>query len=52
MDKTAFNAHLVKTRLKRVFYNLKSIDCGRSVPWKSFDLGANEKREKLDFAAG
>ena len=36
MDKTALNAHLVTTRLKRVFYHLKSaVDqmCGKILVW-------------------
>jgi len=37
MDKTALNAQpQVTTGLKRVFYHLKSVDCGRSDLWKSF----------------
>jgi len=36
MDKTALKAQLVKTGLKRVFYHLKSVDCGRSDLWQSF----------------
>jgi len=36
MDKTALNAQLVTTGLKRVFYHLKSVDCGRSNLWKRF----------------
>jgi len=36
MDETTFNAQLVRTRLKRVFYHLKSVDCERSDLWKSF----------------
>jgi len=27
MNKTAFNARVVTTRLKRGFYHLKSVDC-------------------------
>ena len=45
MDKTALEAQLVTTRLKCGFYHLKSVDCGRSDVWKSFDLVANEKNE-------
>ena len=36
MDKTALNAHLVTTRLKHVFYHLKSaVDqmCGKLLVW-------------------
>jgi len=36
MDKTALNAQLATTRLKSVFYHLKSVDGGRSDLWKSF----------------
>jgi len=43
MDKTAFNAQLVTTELKRVFDHLKSVDCERSDLWKV--LVANEKNE-------
>ena len=46
MDKTALNAHLVTTRLKRGFYHLKSaVDqmCGKI-------LVANERNDQLDFA--
>jgi len=50
MNKTTL-AQLVTTRLKRVFYHLKSVDCKRSDLWKSFGLIANEKNEWLDFAA-
>ena len=49
MDKTALNAHLVTTGLKRGFYHLKSaVDqmCG-----KSLVLVANERNDQLDFAA-
>jgi len=35
MDKTTLNAHLVTTELKRVFYNLRSVDCERSDLWKA-----------------
>jgi len=31
MHKTALNAQLVTTRLKRGFYQLKSVDCGDQV---------------------
>jgi len=44
MDKTAFYAQLVTTRLKLSFYHLKSVDCRRSDVW-------NKKHEQLDFAA-
>jgi len=47
MDTTALNAHLVTTRLKRVFYHIKSaVDqmCGKI-------LVANERNDQLDFAA-
>jgi len=37
MDKTALNAQLVTTGLKRGFYHLKSVDCESSDLWKSFD---------------
>ena len=36
MDKTALNAHLVTTRLKRGFYHLKSVvdqTCGKFLVW-------------------
>jgi len=36
MDKTALNARLVTTRLKSVFYHLKSVDCGKLDMWKRF----------------
>jgi len=36
MDKTTLNAQLVTTGLKRVFYHLKSVDCGKPDLWKSF----------------
>jgi len=36
MDKTALDAQLVTTELKRVLYHLKSVDCGKSDLWKSF----------------
>jgi len=36
MNKTALNTQLVTTQLKRGFYHLKSVDCGRSDVWKSF----------------
>jgi len=49
MDKTWLNAQLVTTRLKSVFYHLKSIDGRRSYVWKI--LVTNEKNEQLDFAA-
>jgi len=45
MDKTALNAYLVTTRLKRGFYHLKSaVDqmCGKI-------LVANERNDQLDF---
>jgi len=42
MDKTALNAQLVTTGLKRVFYHLKSFDCGRSDMQKSFGCRWNE----------
>ena len=51
MDKTTLNAQLVTTGLNRVFYHFKSVDCERSDLWKSFGLVANEKNERLDFAA-
>jgi len=47
MDKTALNAHLVTTRLKRGFYHLKSAVnqmCEKN-------LVANERNDQLDFAA-
>jgi len=43
MDKTALNAQLVTTGLKRVFYHLKSVDCERPDLWKCFGLVVNEK---------
>jgi len=36
MDKTTLNAQLVTTGLKRFFYHLKSVGCGRSDLCKSF----------------
>jgi len=51
MDTATLNAHLVTTGLKCVFYHLKSVDCERSDLWKSFGLVANEKNERIDFAA-
>jgi len=51
MDKTALNVQLVTTGLKRGFYHLKSVFRGRSDLWKSFGLVANEKNDRLDFAA-
>jgi len=50
-DKTTINAQLVTTGMKRVFYHLKSVDCERSDPWQSFGLVANEKNDRLEFAA-
>jgi len=47
MDKTWLNALLVTTRLKSVFYHLKSIDGRRSYVWKI--LVTNEKNEQLDL---
>jgi len=38
MYKTTFNAQLVTSRLKRGFYHLKSVDCGRLDVWKKFWL--------------
>ena len=49
MDKTALNAQLVTTRLKRGFYFLKSVECGRSDVRKN--LVANEEYKQLDFSA-
>jgi len=37
MDKTALNAQLVTLVVKRCFHHLKSVDCGRSDLWESFD---------------
>jgi len=34
MDKTTLNTQLVTMELKRVFYNLESVDCERSDLWK------------------
>jgi len=51
MHKTALNAHLVTTGRKRGLYHLKSVDCRRWELWKSFGVVANEKNERLDFAA-
>jgi len=51
MNKTAFNAQLVITGLKRVVYHFKSVDCGKSDVWKCVGLVANEENEQLDFAA-
>jgi len=51
VDKTTLNAQLVTTGLNRVFYHFKSVDCERSDLWKSFGLVANEKNERLEFAA-
>jgi len=36
MNETVLNARLVRTRPKRVFYHLRSVDCERSDLWKSF----------------
>ena len=47
MDKTALNAYLVTTRLKRGFYHLKSaVDqmCGKI-------FFANERNDQLDLSA-
>jgi len=38
MYKTTFNAQLVTSRLKRGFFHLKSVDCGRLDVWKKFWL--------------
>ena len=43
MDKTTLNVQLVTIELKRVFYHLKSVDCGRLDLWKV--LVADEKNE-------
>jgi len=51
MDRTTLDAQLFATALKRFFCPLKSVDCERSDLWKSFGLVANEKNDRLAFAA-
>ena len=51
MDKTTLNAQVVITGVKRIFYQLKSVDRERSDLWKDFGLVANRKNERLEFTA-
>ena len=49
IGKKALNAQLVTAGLKRVFYHLKSVDCGRSDLWKSFGFQWKEWAAKFCY---
>ena len=50
LDKKTLKAQLITTEVKRIFYQLKSVDLETSDLWKSFGLVANGKIERLECA--